>query len=313
MPLSPELKPIIEEAASMPFFNTMPVEEARRAIAEMSAGDAGWSLPAPEPAEVEDRAIPGPSGDIPVRIYTPEGEGPFPLLMWFHGGGFVLGNLDQDDGACRKYCVDAGCVVVSVDYRLAPEHKFPAAPDDCLAATEWARGEGASSINVDPERVIIGGMSAGGNLAAVLSLMIRDRGLKPVKGQLLQVPVTDCAGDPETASYAEFATGYMLPAIEMYWFWDLYTARPEDKHHPYAAPLRAEDLSNLPPAFLMTAECDVLRDEGEAYAKRLREAGNDLTAKRYAGVNHLMCAFTAISETSRQAVQDQIDWLKATF
>ncbi len=310
MPLSPELKPIIEELARMPFFNTMPITEARRIIAEIGAG--GWSEPLAAVCKISERTIDGPAGPIQLRVYHPKTDGPHPLMVYFHGGGFALGNLDTDDTMCRCYCAQAECVVVSVDYRLAPEHKFPAAPNDCYAAVIWAMGKGAAELNIDPARCVTAGMSSGGNLATVVAIMLRDRQQRQVAGQLLVVPVTDCAGEPETASYAEFAVGYMLPAIEMYWFWDMYTDRA-DRHHPYAAPLRAQNLSTLPPALVITAECDVLRDEGEAYAKRLIEAGVVVTAKRYEGINHLVCAFTSVSPISRNAVADQIQWLRKIF
>lgn len=311
MPLSPELKPLIEEAAKMPPFTTVTIQEARRIIAGMGEG-GDWSLPPPEPAEVFDRTVPGPAGPIPVRIYKPGTPGPHPLMAYFHGGGFALGGLDTDDAMCRHYCVEADCVVVSVDYRLAPENPFPAAPDDCYAVTVWAMGEGAKELGIDPDRTVTAGMSAGGNLATVIPAMLRDRGARQVKAQLLQVPVTDVAGEPETASYAEFATGYMLPAVEMYWFWDMYGPGPL-RYHAYAAPLRSGTLEGLPPALVLTAECDVLRDEGEAYAKKLAAAGVEVEHHRINGINHLMGAFTAKSEISRRVIALQMDWLRKVF
>lgn len=311
MPLAPELKPLIEEAARMPPFTTVSIEEARRIIAGMGDG-GGWSLPPPEPAHVYERTIPGPAGPIPVRIYRPAGLGPFPLMVYFHGGGFALGGLDTDDAMCRHYCVGAGCVVVSVDYRLAPENPFPAAPEDCYAVTVWAMGEGAAELGIDPGSTVTAGMSAGGNLATVIPAMLRDRGQKQVRAQLLQVPVTDVSGEPETASYAEFAVGYMLPAVEMYWFWDMYA--PGDlRYHAYAAPLRSGALTGLPPALVLTAECDVLRDEGEAYAQKLRQAGVAVEHHRINGINHLMGAFTAKSDISRRVIALQMDWLNKVF
>lgn len=311
MPLAPELKPLIEEAARMPPFTTVSIEEARRIIAGMGDG-GGWSLPPPEPAHVYERTIPGPAGPIPVRIYRPASLGPFPLMVYFHGGGFALGGLDTDDAMCRHYCVGAGCVVVSVDYRLAPENPFPAAPEDCYAVTVWAMGEGAAELGIDPGSTVTAGMSAGGNLATVIPAMLRDRGQKQVRAQLLQVPVTDVSGEPETASYAEFAVGYMLPAVEMYWFWDMY-APGGLRYHAYAAPLRSGALTGLPPALVLTAECDVLRDEGEAYAQKLRQAGVAVEHHRFNGINHLMGAFTAKSDISRRVIALQMDWLNKVF
>lgn len=320
MPIRPELLPILEVANAMPLFNAMPLAEARRLISQPKP----WSREVPGLASVEDRVIDGPAGTLPVRVYRPasreaEVAGLLPLVVYFHGGGFLLGDLEIDDSLCREYCAGAGCVVLSVGYRLAPEHKFPAGAMDCLAATRWALGPGAAELSTDPRRTVTAGMSAGGNLATVVALQLRDlqtasQGTGPgLAGQLLLVPVTDYSGDPETASYRENARGYMLPAEEMYWFWREYLNDPAERFNPYAAPLRASDLSGLPPALVITAEFDVLRDEGEAYARRLREAGCAVQAIRCEGMNHLVSTFTAVSDVSRQAVADQVAWLKQVF
>jgi acetyl esterase len=283
----------------------MPLREARAAIVQPMPG---LTAPGPVLASVADRTIPTPSGSVNARVYTPLGVGPFPLIVFFHGGGFVLGDLEIDDSICRDLAGRGGCVVLSVDYRLAPEHKFPAASDDCLAATRWAAENGAAALQIDPSRIVVAGMSAGGNLAAVTALRIRDQGGPPLRGQLLGVPVTDhCV--PETDSYRRFATGYMLLRDEMVWFWEQYLNAVTDANEPYAAPMRAHSLSGLPPAFIATAEYDVLRDEGEAYGRRLREAGVDVTARRYAGVVHTFGRMTAISAKSRQFLADATAWL----
>jgi acetyl esterase len=187
MSLDPQAKAFLNQlaAAGAPPLHSLPVEQARQAIAELFATKGE-----PEPVgKVEDRRIPGPAGQIPLRIYTPRGNGPFPVLVYFHGGGWVIGNLETHDPTCRALTNTAGCMVVSVDYRLAPEHKFPAGPDDCYAATRWVADQ-AATINADPDRIAVGGDSAGGNLAAAISLMARDRGTPSLVYQLLLYPVS---------------------------------------------------------------------------------------------------------------------------
>ncbi|HKS91460.1 MAG TPA: alpha/beta hydrolase [Tepidiformaceae bacterium] len=256
--------------------------------------------PEGEPVKrVEDRVFPGPSGDVPVRIYWPDAEGPRPLLVWYHGGGWVIGNLDGADYGCRIMTNAASAVVVSVDYRLAPEAKFPSAPEECYAALQWAVAN-AAELGADAGRVAVGGDSAGGNLAAVVSLMARDRKGPKVGLQLLVYPVTDY--DFETQSYNDNAEGYLLTKDSMVWFWGHYVHTPEEARHPHASPLQAEDLTGLPPALVITAEYDPLRDEGEAYAKRLTEAGVKVTAKRFDGQIHGFFANPAIDDGREAAL-----------
>src|SRR5438093_13283858 len=275
MPLDPEAKMLLEQlTAVVRPFDELSVDEARAAIATLSAA-AGEGEAV---ARVENRALPGPLGEIPVRVYTPEGRAPFPVLVYFHGGGWVIGSLETHDGICRHLANAAGAVVVSVDYRLAPEHPFPASGEDAYAATRWA-ADNAASFGGDPRRVAVGGDSAGGNLAAVVSLMARDRGGPPLVFQLLVYPVTDFSFD--TPSYSENAEGYLLSAESMRWFWGHYLADPADGKHPHASPLQAENVRGLPPALVITAEYDPLRDEGEAYAARLKQAGVPVTVSRY--------------------------------
>lgn len=237
---------------------------------------------------VEDRLIAGPAGDLPIRIYHPEGSGPFPVHLHFHGGGWVIGDLDTHDADCRELCRAAGVIVIAVDYRLAPEHPYPAAVEDCLAAAGWAAAE-AQAIGGRSGPISVGGDSAGGNLAAVVSRLARDAGARDagppqINFQLLLYPVTDAAMD--TTSYAENSDGYMLTRQSMTWFWECYCKDPDRRLEPDASPLRAADLSGLPAACIMTAEFDPLRDEGEAYAKRLQEAGVPVTCQRYDGLIH---------------------------
>ena len=279
MPLDPAAKAILEPIAALPLdFATIQPDVLRAAFTSI-----GPEAPAQDITRVENRTIPGPAGDLAVRIYTPEGKGPHPGLVFFHGGGFVICSLDTHDGACRALANGAGCVVVSVDYRLAPEAKFPAAPEDCYAAIRWVADHG-HEIGIDTSRIAVAGDSAGGNLAAVVSLMARERGGPQLRHQLLIYPVTNFAFD--TPSYEENAEGYLLTRDMMKWFWQHYLERPGDGATYMASPLRADDLSKLPPATILTAEYDPLRDEGEAYAERLTQAGIATDLTRYDGVFH---------------------------
>ena len=266
------------EAAGAPPMELLTPEQARM------AADFRLLAGVPEEVErVENRMIPVPGGEIAVRIYTPAGDGPLPALVYYHGGGWVIGNLDTVDVPCRMLANRADCVVVSVDYRLAPEHKFPTAADDAYAAAKWV-AENAASIQVDPERIAVGGDSAGGNLAAVVALMARDQGDLSLAYQMLLYPVTNHSY--ETDSYRDNADGYFLTKNTMVWFWNHYLRDEQDGQNPYASPLLADDLSGLPPAIVITAGFDPLRDEGEAYAARLREAGVPVEATRYDGMIH---------------------------
>jgi len=306
MPLDPQVKQVMEQVAALglPPADTLSPAEAR-ANAKLRPRSPG-----PEVAKVEDRSIPGPDGDVPVRIYTPGGDGPFPILAWYHGGGWVVGDLDSADGTARNLCVGGQCVVVSVDYRLAPDTKFPGPAEDCWAATTWAVNN-ASSINGDPARLAVGGDSAGGNLAAALSLMAADRGGPAIALQLLVYPVTDV--NFNTVSYGENAEGYALTKTGMQWYWEHYLSKDEDAANPYAAPLQAKSLAGQPPALVITAEYDPLRDEGEAYAKRLQEAGVETTYTLYDGVIHGFFGMGAVVDKGQQAVDQASAALRKAF
>jgi acetyl esterase len=254
-----------------------------RAWAERARRARGGPAIAAEPvASVEDRAIPGPAGTVPVRIYTPDGADRFQALVFFHGGGWTLGDLDGSDAQCRALTNRVPAVVVSVDYRLAPEHKFPAGVEDCLAATRWV-AENAAALRIDPGRIAVGGSSSGGNLAAVIALLARDQGGPPLAFQLLLYPVTDNGAN--SASWTE-NDGYILRRDSWRQTLTWYLRDEADRQDPYFAPLLAPDLRGLPPALVVTAEYDALRDEGEAYAARLREAGVPAQTIRYAGMVH---------------------------
>ncbi|HUH36613.1 MAG TPA: alpha/beta hydrolase [Spongiibacteraceae bacterium] len=262
---------------------------------------------APEPVgHCEDRRIPGPGGEIPLRIYTPAGTGPFPLLMFFHGGGFVICDLDSHDSTCRALCNEAQAVVVSVDYRLAPEHPYPAAPEDCFAATLWA-AEHAASLHADSARLGVAGDSAGGCLAAVVAQMARDRNALSIGFQGLIYPVTHYAFD--TASYRENGEGYFLTEASMRWFWDQYLQTPAAGAEAYASPLRAASLRGLPAAAVLTAGYDPLRDEGRAYADALRAAGVDVDYRCFDSQFHGFAGMLAMIDEAREALR----WIAGHF
>jgi acetyl esterase len=294
MPLHPQAAEFLarRKAADPRTFDEMPVAEARELAVRLSR----LAGPAEPVARITDLAIAVQGGEIPLRVYAPRSDGPLPLYVFFHGGGWVVGNLETMDNVCRATANAADCAVVSVNYRHAPEHHFPVAAEDAYAATVWC-AEHARELGADAERLAVGGVSAGGNLAAVVSLMARDRGGPRVASQVLTVPITDFSFD--TPSYREFAEGYGLTRHLMQWFWRHYVLTEADGVHPYASPLRAADLSGLPPAFVMTAECDPLRDEGAAFARRLGQAGVEVTYRCYEGMVHGFLGPEAISDVAR--------------
>jgi len=307
MPLDPQAKALLDQFAAMGGqpLSSMSVADARRMMEALSTMRG-----APQPiASATDRRIPGPAGEIPVRIYTPAAPAPLPLLVYFHGGGWVLGSLETHDGTCRELANGAGCVVVSVDYRLAPEHKFPGAAEDCFAATQWAAAH-AAELGADAGRLAVAGDSAGGNLAAVVSQMARDRGGPPIVFQLLIYPVTVAAYD--TPSYRDNAEGYLLTAGDMHWFWGHYLRSAADGANPYASPLSGT-LAGLPPALVITAEFDPLRDEGEQYARALEEAGVAARMSRYNGMIHGFFGMGHVMDQAKTAVQEACANLRMVF
>jgi acetyl esterase len=305
MPLDPQARAFLDkvEALGMPGFEKMTVEQAREAIMAMRE----FAGPPQPMARIEDRSIPGPVGSIRIRIYTPTGTGPFPLLVYFHGGGWVIGNLETIDAPLRALTNRAGCVTVSVDYRLAPEAKFPAAIEDCYAATFWV-AKHAPSLGGDPARLAVGGDSAGGNLAAAVAQMARDRGEPALTYQLLIYPALNA--DYTTASYRENGEGYLLTRAAMIWFWNHYLTSPADARNRAACPLQASDLSGLPPALVITAEYDPLRDEGEAYATRLGKAGVPVDTRRYKGMIHGFFQLSGVMDQGKQVIEDAASALR---
>lgn len=303
MPLAPTARAWLDRmnAAGLPPPHSLPLAQFRQ-----MAG--AWAAPHPMPvARVEDRLLPGPGGPLAVRLYWPDAPAPHRMLVYAHGGGFVRGDLDTHDHVCRELCATAPCLVASVNYRLAPEHPFPAAVEDCLFVTRWAHAH-ARALGGDAHRLLVAGDSAGANLAAMVGLRVRASRNPPIQGQLLFYPVT-AHYDPPTASYREFGAGHFLTRDAMRWFIDLYlgaSGSPAD-----AFPLLAADLRELPPALVMTAECDPLRDEGRAYAERLREAAVPCEYRCIDGMLHGFIAQTELHRQAREAMLEACAWMRA--
>lgn len=309
MPLDPQMKAILDRAAAAggSALHELGVEKVREAIR------GGSAVSTQEPvAHVENRRIPGPGGEIPVRIYRPAADAPLPAVVFFHGGGWVAGDLNTHDVICRILTNAARCVVVSVDYRLAPEHRFPAGPDDCYAATVWTANN-AAAIGADPSRLAVAGASAGDTLAAVVAMMARDRRGPRLACQVLWYPATDAAMD--TPSHRDYATGnyYFLSRADMEWFWNYYLSSERDRANPYCCPGVAKNLSSLPPALLVTAEYDPLRDEAEEYAARLKRAGVAVKCTRYEGVTHAFTGMALILGKGRESIIEAAAALHEAF
>ncbi|HEV8669769.1 MAG TPA: alpha/beta hydrolase [Candidatus Limnocylindria bacterium] len=298
MPVDPRIVELLAEAERTDPrpLETLSVAEARARGGSVNIAPA---LPLEPVADVRDLII-DTLPPIAARLYRPRG-GTRPLLVYFHGGGWVVGSVAISDPFCRAIANSSGCAVLSVEYRLAPEDRYPAAADDAYAATRWS-ADHATDLGIDPTRVAVGGSSAGGNLAAVVTLMARERRAPKIAFQLLHVPVTD--HDFETLSYRANATGYGLTRNGMRWFWDHYAPDPKLRSEPYASPLRARDLSGLPRAHVVTAECDPLRDEGKAYAARLIEAGVPTTYVEYPGMVHGFTGMAVTIPMGRTAIDD---------
>jgi acetyl esterase len=304
MPLDPQVSTFLDllAAAESPPPQQQTPDEARAGFALLAVvtGPPEVSVP------TEDRSLPGPKGEIPVRIYRPPSHGPLPVVVYFHGGGWVIGDITSHDTVCHRLAAGVPAVVVNVDYRLAPEHRFPAAVDDCDAATRWV-SEHAADLGADPARLAVAGDSAGGNLAAVVARRARDRGGPPIAFQLLIYPATDMTRS--LPSHTENGTGYLLETDTMAWFTDHYLDGA-DPRQPDASPLFAEDLTGLPPALVVTAEFDPLRDEGEAYAERLAEAGVAVTTSRYDGMIHGFYGMDLVIDAARSATDETVTALQ---
>ena len=301
MALDPQTKAVIDLVvkSGRPAYHTLSPKDARQLFRETRP--AATPTP-PEIGRVRHPVAEGPGGPIPLRVYRPAGVADatrLPVYLYFHGGGWVIGDLDTHDAVCRQLTAESGASVVSVDYRLAPEHKFPTAADDAWAATRWVVAH-ADELGVDATRLAIGGDSAGGNLAAVVALMARDQGGPAIALQVLLYPVTDVAA--ESKSYADFADGYMLTREGMRWFIAHYLDKPGDATDWRVSPLRAPSLAGLPPALIVTAGFDPLRDEGQAYADRLRDAGVTVDDVCYGGMIHGFVPMGKLIDTAARAV-----------
>jgi acetyl esterase len=308
VPLEANVKTMLDamNGMDMPDLADMDVATARATIAMLTAADGE-----PEPVdEVTDRAIPGPAGDIPVRVYRNDpGGAPQPVLVWYHGGGWVIGDLESADPTARKLANRSGATVVSVDYRLAPEHAFPAAVDDAWAALQWVAAH-ADEIGGDASRLAVGGDSAGGNLSAVVAMLARDAGGPALRHQLLVYPATDMVTDWE--SRRTNGSDYLLTQKAMLWFENHYMGDQDRKDLRYS-PALAEDLSGVAPATVFTAEFDPLRDDGNAYAEHLAQAGVPCQHRCFDGMIHGFFGMGTITPVANEAVDEAAANLRAAF
>ncbi|MCR4471859.1 MULTISPECIES: alpha/beta hydrolase [unclassified Burkholderia] len=301
MPLDSEIVAILKELECEPPMESLPVDVMR----------ARLTFPSLEKrtavGQVIEIQMPLAGRVLGARVYRPVVERSRGAIAYFHGGGFVIGNLDSHDQLCRDLCVGSGATLISVDYRLAPEHRFPAAIDDCLDAVRWI-AQHAKMLSIDPTKIVVAGDSAGGNLATVTALQIRDKGGPDLRAQALIYPVTDYH-TPANKSYIENQSGYSLTRAAMIRFWSEYLADAQEARHPYACPLRAPSLEGLPPALVVTAEFDPLRDEGEAYADRVCNAGVPVTRWRYDGMIHGFFRMSAACARAKEAVNRSAAWI----
>jgi acetyl esterase len=305
MALHPQCKAFIDMLASgggKPL-EQLPVEEARL----LSAGLSNFGGPEEPVAEVQNRTVPGPAGSIAVRVYRPIAKETLPALIYFHGGGFVICSLDTHDRECRSLANASGCTVISVNYPLAPENKYPAAVEDAYAATQYV-AEHAAEFGIDPQRIAVGGDSAGGNLATVVATLARDRGGPLLKFQLLIYPLVDFADN--SPSMQQYAKDYFLTRESMDWFTDCYLSNRAAGLEPSASPMNAKDVRGLPPAMILTAEYDPLCDQGEAYARKLQSAGVPVELKRYDGMIHAFFSFSGVIDTAKVALADAASALR---
>lgn len=295
------------EAEPVPPLYTLPIEEARARDVKGAVTTAGAFEPV---AQVRDFVIPGEAGDLDARIYRAADRGVLPAVVYFFGGGWSLGTLDTSDAVCRMIANRARCASIAVSYRLAPEHKFPAAVLDCYEGVSWVFAH-ADELGIDKERIAVAGDSSGGNLAAAVALLAKERGGPRLIHQLLVYPNTDAAADTE--SMREITDELFFNIKSVKWYWGMYLNSAEDANNPLASPLRAADLSGLPPATIITAEFDPLRDESELYAKRLVDHGVPAEIIRYNGMIHGFFTMVGILDTARDAVAAAAARLAAAF
>lgn len=306
--LDPQAAALLEELESgiAPPSSTLSVSAGRQLLEDL------FSVEDPDPVgERTDLEIQGPNGPIPLRFYAPAGEGPFPVLVFYHGGGWVRGSIEAYDGLCRRLANGAECLVVSVEYRRAPEHPFPAGFEDCYAATEWAQRH-AADLGGDPDRVAVGGDSAGGNLAAAVALAARDRDGPDLEHQLLIYPAVNHPSIRWFDSYDDNGAGYFLEMDSVEWYHEQYTG-PADMGNQYAFPLRARDLSELPSATVLTAGFDPLADEGDAYADRLESADIETTRLHYESQIHAFLSLYEHLDGGARALDDIASELRSVL
>ena len=303
MPLDPQIAALLAAKPQTPR-HALPIAELRANIV------AQLPPKSPPVASAEDRTVPSAAGDVPVRVYRPEGKAAG-CLVYFHGGGFVMGGLDTHDQICRELCVGAQSVIVATDYRLAPEYPFPCGLDDCEAVLRWVAAH-AGELAVDPKKIMVGGDSAGANLATVLAIRMRDNGGPHLRGQVLLYPVTD-APLPFKPSYLENGAGYSLTRDDMLRFWRDYVGHEAAESHPEMCPLRAENLSGLPAALVIIAEFDPLRDEGWDYAKRLVDVGVPTTLTQYDGAIHGFVRLGAEVRLAKKALHQVSLWMNDRY
>lgn len=307
MPIDPQISEMLAAMPEWPGVRAVPLDMLRQSVRESS-----MAIPPAADAIVartEDRIIDGPGGDLPIRLYWPVGDGPWPITVYFHGGGYVMGDLDTQDMIARAFCAWSDSIVISVDYRLAPEHPFPAASDDGYAALQWAHAH-AGAIHGLADRLALAGDSAGGNLACAAALRARDRGGPAVRAL---VNIYGSANHPSqpTASAREFADGPILKSDDVLWFWEQYLTDPDvQQHDQEASPLRARSLADLPPTYIATAEYDPSRDDSENFAAKLADAGGVVEMKRYPGMVHGFASWVGFLPGAREVMQDTSRFLK---
>lgn len=305
MALDPEIAKIIDTLKGTPSMEEMSVKELRESMLVVPP-----HLRTPVQS-VRNIKIPAGQHDIPARLYVPNSLSRHGLVVFYHGGGYVIGNLETHDHVCRDLASQIGSMVISIDYRLAPEHKYPAAVDDCFVSARWAF-EHAKDLDIDPSKIVLAGDSAGATLAAVTALRLRDQGFELPLAQVLVYPVTDYH-TPATPSYIENATGYVLTRAAMIRFWDEYLSDPVQASHPYTSPLKAASLKDLPQTLLLTAEFDPLRDEGVKYADRLRESGVVVTHWNFDGLIHGFFRMSLASKRAKESVTDTARWIASVM
>lgn len=304
MPLHPQIAAALQASAHLRWSPELPLEQARQQFRQRTA----LAPPPSEPlAAVQDLALAEHGQRLAARLYRPQGTGMFPLLVFFHGGGFVLGDLDTHDGLCRRLCARTPALVLAVDYRRAPEHPFPAAVEDAWRAVRWAHRE-AERLGADPARLAVVGDSSGGTLAAATALRCRDQNGPSLAAQALFYPALDHY-TASTPSQLEMAEGYGLSLASLRWYWDQYLPEPRARLDPYAVPARAASLARLPPTLIVTAEYDVLRDEAERYAARAAAAGVAVAARRYADMNHGFLGLAGWLAEADRAIDESCAWL----